>query len=478
MIVRTMPDNLKPFLGDITHIPCHNCFQVLDNRVRLNNSGGLQFHCEHHHCNGTFRFCSKECLEEACYAERGFHTEWKCHRFQYLVKNLLHPNKEKNEETLLQVSVSNGIFPMIDRFTDMDIEVPLGIQGTLDCLPHRTSNGGCLTITIRLLPKSNNNTDEPLLNYAEENMKPTYMQVLMDDEVLECGTPNHIHDFNVEILRNSVKKMWMEGVVEWYNHQQYLSAIEKFEKALEFINWNDDTTFCPSSTENGAITKDDILSQCFGYAPPIRGDSLLRIELAESCAFLASCLLDMGETMKIQEAQRWLFRALRTIPKTKDDTKIENLHRRIWVELMLSCEEQNHMKSAQLVAQAAFEFASIQGWSSDGMQRPGYVYNLTKEEENKFHTMDHGHNVLQRKPFYFENDDDDDDDDDTTTYRPSWCKVLEDNYESILKDFQNLLEQGQNNGNNNGRRRKVGQHWPKVGSGKHRNSGQDRKSVV
>ena len=174
----------------------------------------------------------------------------------------------------------------------------------------------------------------------------------------------------------------------------------------------------------------------------------------------------MGQTIKIQEAQGWLFRALRTIPKTENDIKIDILSRRIWVELMLSCEEQSHMESAQLVAQAAFEFSSIKGWSSDGMQRPGYVYNLTEHEEQIFHNIDRAH-VLTRKPFYFEDDQ----------YRPSWCKVLEDNYEFILKDFMNLLENYKEEGqNDNGVR--VGRHWPKVGSGEHRNSGHNDARVV
>lgn len=250
---------------------------------------------------------------------------------------------------------------------------------------------------------------------------------------------------------STTNQVWLVGVQQWYD-QDYEQAVETWSEALarqeEGASW---------STRSASL--DDVLAALDEAALVVSSCHTLQDDVhttttpAPLWLFLAGCYLD---AQRFQDARRALLLALRQAwqqQTTKETTTPEHdggdddaLIHRILVELIATFEEEDLGDSAPdsagyRIAKWAIDhhhrLPSSLGWS-DPYQRPGYL-----------------HPHLTSKPWYNLDDQE----------RPDWCTILEENYETIRQDFEELYRYNPN--------------WPRVGDGSHRDgAGQHDGSVL
>jgi Aspartyl/Asparaginyl beta-hydroxylase len=219
---------------------------------------------------------------------------------------------------------------------------------------------------------------------------------------------------------------WFEGVKLWYNDQDYLGAIEIWQEALDALDWGvSDGKLILQEHENEvpkAILEDAV---SFG------------VEVARRLLFLAGCQLD---AQNVPLARRSLVRSLRCC--TDWDSTVA---RRALQEWLCSYEEEAHVQNnadaALNMSRKIVEFAIHKGcnqWRSP-WQRPGFLEPTVRDSE----------------PFYDADD------------RPSWCHILETNWEKIRDEFLNLARGGSST-----------QHWPAVGTSDHREGAGQHDHIV
>lgn len=218
---------------------------------------------------------------------------------------------------------------------------------------------------------------------------------------------------------------WLEGVQLWYNHQDYLAAMEVWQSVVDDFDWNDESMM-------GEGDKFQVLEDSVPEAT--NGARLL--------LFLAGCHLDASN---VRLARRLLIRCLRCVTDFSDTTA-----RLAIQEWLCSYEEEAHVQNdgeaALAMSHRIVDYAIRKGCTywKDPFQRPGFISPL----------------VRGGKPHYEGNE------------RPSWCNALEDNWEKIKDEFLNLTR-------GNGSSPLTTQHWPAVGSSDHRGgAGQHDHKVV
>lgn len=211
----------------------------------------------------------------------------------------------------------------------------------------------------------------------------------------------------------------------WYNDQDYLGAIEIWQEALDALDWGVSdrrlTAMLLQEHNNNNNNDHEFPSAILEDAVPFG------VEVARRLLFLAGCQLD---AQNVNLARRSLVRSLRCC--TDWDSTVA---RRVVQEWLCSYEEEAHVHNnadaALNMSRSIIEFAIHKGckqWHSP-WQRPGFLAPAVENGE----------------PFY--NNDD----------RPSWCHVLETNWERIRDEFLNLAHGGSTT-----------QHWPAVGTSDHR----------
>jgi hypothetical protein len=218
---------------------------------------------------------------------------------------------------------------------------------------------------------------------------------------------------------------WWETSLQKWNRQDYLPAMQGFQRALEPYQkcWKESVE---KKLSNGTDSHGD--------------DQEYALTLARRLLFCAYCELD-GE--EINGARQRLVQCLSILLLLKKSatTKAKALKPVLddaWMELMLSMEEvEEHRILARHVAQLAISSSAgagaACGWTHP-LQRPGYM------------AMD-----LPGTPYF------------PPDQHPDWCRVLEEHWEQILGEYQSLSNNVVD--------------WYQVGSGD-RGSGQDDHRVV
>mmetsp|Transcript_8152 Transcript_8152/g.12500 ORF Transcript_8152/g.12500 Transcript_8152/m.12500 type:complete len:325 (-) Transcript_8152:578-1552(-) len=217
---------------------------------------------------------------------------------------------------------------------------------------------------------------------------------------------------------------WLEGVRLWYNHQDYLGAIEVWQDGWDsLIDWNDQE-------------EEHLISSLFDDSYHISNVN----DAARLLLFLAGCQLDAQQK---RLARISLIYCIRCCPEFDSTARLAAQ------ELICSYEEDIHEgidgENSIKLCRRIVEFSIQKGclyWVNE-YQRPGYMHESLKS---------HG------KPYY--NNDE----------RPSWCNILEEeeNWKRIREEFHRLTQGGLSR-----------EHLPSVGAGAHRGgAGQHDYKVV
>ena len=215
-----------------------------------------------------------------------------------------------------------------------------------------------------------------------------------------------------------MRHLWIKGLRLWYNEKEYLEAMECWDTVIEGIAWND----LGDSTDRNEL--------------PENGDFY---DYAELLVFMAGCHLD---AQHVTTARRYLRRAIQAChANIYSETAIHAIQ-----EYVFSYDEEAHQQDDGTEALA--EARRMIAWAiqhkcphwNDPYQRPGYA-------------------VLPLSPanaWYPRNN------------HPPWCTKLEENYLEIKEEFISLAGI-----------RQIPTHWPRVGSGNHRDgAGQHDDKVV
>lgn len=190
----------------------------------------------------------------------------------------------------------------------------------------------------------------------------------------------------------SSSELWRRSCQLWYQ-QDYLNAMEGFQRSLEpyALEW-EKSLECTSDSKTLFIQNDE------------RQEAW---KMAQRLLFCSYCELDGNQT---NQARSHLILAVSllihsVIPKgisSKEQSFLDDA----WMELMLSFEEVPACRLlARHVAQMAIESGACK-WTNP-LQRPGYMVPN-----------------IPGVPFM------------TRNKHPSWCRVLEDNWQTILDEFE------------------------------------------
>lgn len=271
---------------------------------------------------------------------------------------------------------------------------------------------------------------------------------------------------------------WLAGVKLWYNDQDYLGAIQVWQDLLDALDWGTTGNF-----EKGNPSEDELASP---FAV-LKHRVPYGLDVARRLLFLAGCQLDVPN---VKLARQSLLRCLRCFNDNEQDWDSQ-LARLALQEWLCSYDDETHVNNddsssnsknscsddrnddKQLnMACRIVEYAMQRGcryWKF-ALQRPGF--------------LDTSLLLLQdSKPFYKPDE------------HPSWCQILEQNWETIRDEFYRLARQQQRQRQEYQRGRSSSttisttksvdddcnycQHWPAVGSGDHRGgAGQHDHKVV
>ncbi|GFH55040.1 hypothetical protein CTEN210_11516 [Chaetoceros tenuissimus] len=198
---------------------------------------------------------------------------------------------------------------------------------------------------------------------------------------------------------NSSNTLWKNSCQLW-EQQDYLNAMEGFQRSLEpYLHaWNNTTTHQEGTHE---------MLQ-YGYL----------LQLAERLLFLSYCELDGNQ---IELARNHLVMSISLLLQASKSTelydervkeKLASLLNDSWMELMLSFEEENYSRilARQVAHMAISTGTNVCGWKH-ALQRPGYMVPS-----------------LPSQPYTPSED------------HPSWCRILEDNWEQILNEYMALAQ--------------------------------------
>jgi aspartyl/asparaginyl beta-hydroxylase (cupin superfamily) len=226
------------------------------------------------------------------------------------------------------------------------------------------------------------------------------------------------HDWWVHVDESSSSDaLWRHSCQQWYQ-QDYLNAMEGFQRSLEPYD---------RAWQKSLKTNDEEIASHHNH------ESQQAWKLAKRLLFCAYCELDGNQ---IDRARNHLILAVSLLVHSMNlkamNQQEQSLLDDAWMELMLSFEEvRESRKLARRVAHMAIVTGAC-GWKHP-LQRPGYmVYQLAAI------------------PFM------------SRSKHPTWCRVLEDNWQSIFDEYKAISQT---------------KSLSVVGAG-HRGSGQDDHRVV
>jgi len=275
------------------------------------------------------------------------------------------------------------------------------------------------------------------------------------DAIIHLITPSTKIMANNSSNRQFLMDQWWSGVRLWYNEQDFLSAMEVWDHAIESVEdveWDDD------NEEEMLPAKDQA---------PLTGNASLATPLL---LFLAGCYLDAGNTQKARKlCRRCLtteqFRQALCVGSTTfaapesnktTSTQYDFAHCALSEYAATYQEDDTITDPCQLAHQiATWAIQEFQQTSSslpqnnqvtpylwrDPRQRPGYLYPS-----------------ISSQPVYPREE------------HPDWCRTLEHHYPTIRQEYQHLMRNSP---------QQTPQHWPRVGAGDHRDgAGQHDGAVV
>ena len=397
---------------------CHGCF---------GDAPSLGFSCTRGFCGESAVYCSEHCrdddLDVAC---GGQHSHRRC--------QFLRLQRRRADAGVQIVAGQGETFPRYQKCTSSGTYL---YEPTGDEVQCRTGETG----TIVQYPSQIDACGSLLVQLDQRNVC-----ILCDVDALATKTPDRIERANrSEDVQGEATFLWMCGVRCWYNEKDYRQAMVHFEESLDTILWDDDDESAGSTFRN----EEEEFYREILRSPPLRNnDRQIRLHVARRAYFLGACLLDAD---RAKEGRKWLLRSLRSIPTWEDGpfmvadesaTEVEcRAQNSVAMELALSYEEAGEVEMARHVAQWTIE-NGIGGWT-DAYQRPGYLY-LGKDHSTR--------------PYTSPNDPE----------FPSWCRALEQESDTILEEFLNLVGGNRSSCSSGIHHPK---HWPMVGSGDHRVGG-------
>jgi hypothetical protein len=263
---------------------------------------------------------------------------------------------------------------------------------------------------------------------------------------------------------------WLAGVQLWYNDHDYLGAIQVWQESLDSLDWGDDC----HDTKN-VECKDESTSP---FALILEHPVPYGIDVARRLLFLAGCQLDMPNVTLARLSLRRCLQCLQqaqldkqTLGNDDDNDDViwdSPLARRALQEWICSYDDETHVSTTRDdtapddddqpldMAGRIVEFAIQRGckyWKFP-LQRAGFLDST----------------ILQDSKPYYEPDE-----------HPSWCRLLEEHWETIRDEFLYLARQHQERDGNRSsfRESEECQYWPAVGTSDHRGgSGQHDHKVV
>lgn len=217
-----------------------------------------------------------------------------------------------------------------------------------------------------------------------------------------------------------VERQWKQGILLWYNQQDYLAAMETWDAAVRMLlDWKDD------AADLIALSADN--------------DDIEHAWVAPLLLFLAGCYLDSADF----ERARWLLTKCMAVSRSSASTKDNAaLFQRALVEYTACAQEDPSVKEPWLVARKAVEWAQPYSvvWK-DAYQRPAFLSPA----------------VSSTQPVYVGDE------------QPAWCHKLAKHW-TVIRDEYLRLASGATN---------IPIHWPVVGAGDHRDgAGAHDGSVV
>jgi hypothetical protein len=298
--------------------------------------------------------------------------------------------------------------------------------------------------------------------------------------------------------------LWWEGVVLWYNQSDYLEAMRVWEHAVALLeigspgidNYIDDDDDDPlekwllerkvdrmtaTNGENYSVADSDSISRAAASASQcadIRRPYSLGQEFAPLLLFLSGCYLD---STQIHKARTCLTRCLQLLLGDSDQDH----------SAASGCVMGNSRKYAtrNIIAKNAIQeyLSSYQEDISlpEPWRRSRQLLDLACEADLRLpdNTKFPRQNPWQRPGFMYPMPVLGCDDGDAVTAsavyaeskHPTWCRSLEDSWESILAEFQQLYY-----GSSSSSKNRQQQHrWPRVGAATHRGgAGQHDGSVI
>ncbi|CAJ1921654.1 unnamed protein product [Cylindrotheca closterium] len=215
----------------------------------------------------------------------------------------------------------------------------------------------------------------------------------------------------VDETASSADPLWQQGQDRWYQ-QDYLVAMQAFQQSLVPLDlaWDEHQNQFLDNSESSADSFND-----YHDASEARDRA---VQLAHRLVFCSYCESDGNQ---VKQARKHLIMGLYLLlsnrnMRTKANSKETTLLNDAWMELMLSFEEDPACRIlARDVAEMAIKSSKGRGVGNCGwhhkMQRPGYMVP-----------------GLKGTPYI------------SGENQPAWCKTLEDHWEIILDEYDDIVK--------------------------------------
>ncbi|OEU22123.1 Asp_Arg_Hydrox-domain-containing protein [Fragilariopsis cylindrus CCMP1102] len=267
-------------------------------------------------------------------------------------------------------------------------------------------------------------------------------------------------------------KIWKFSSIRWNRDEEYLDAMDGFQKALEPIMkiWNENNQeIILSAKESSSSSSSSSTTSIFG------------IQLARKLLFCAYCEADGNQPDSSRSRLAQCISILLQLRNFEcgsfDDNKQQKKNHDIitpllndaWMELMFSYEDLPELRKITYhVAHMAIQSGKGRCEWNDPMQRPGYMAKFDAVGISDSNNNDCSADNIMSLPYIL------------PEQHPEWCRILENNWKDIKAELSVLLLQ--NNNNNINRNTMMtssssSSTWGRVGCG-NRGSGSDDHRVV